>query len=185
MSEEKKLTDEEIIEALYECEREEIVFYRYTDGINVYHKHISELAIDLIHRLQEENEGLKSVNSWLLDRCKIKDGEISEQKAEIERLTEEKKTLVWLNQDLKKQVDELTEKLGKVLSTVGIDEYQQSKAVEQAVKDTAKEILQWLKAKVIMTEIPHGSEPCEEDVEAVMWWQIEEHFKKKYGVEVE
>ena len=56
---------------------------------------------------------------------------------------------------------------------------------EQAIKDTAKEILKWLKAKVIMTEISHGSEPCEEDVEAVMWWRIEEHFKKKFGVEVQ
>ena len=43
--------------------------------------------LNIIHRLQDENEGLKSVNRWLLDRCKIKDGEIHEQKAEIERLS--------------------------------------------------------------------------------------------------
>lgn len=64
------------------------------------------------------------------------------QKAEIERLTEEKKTLVRLNQSLKKQVDELTDKLGKVLSGIKADEFLTARGVEQAVKDTAKEILQ-------------------------------------------
>jgi hypothetical protein len=33
------------------------------------------------------------------------------------------------------------DKLGKVLSTVGLDEYQQSKAVEQATKYVVKDLL--------------------------------------------
>jgi hypothetical protein len=45
------------------------------------------------------------------------------------------------NAELQKQVDELTDKLGKVLSTVGIDEYQQSKAIEQATKYAVKDLL--------------------------------------------
>ena len=42
---------------------------------------------------------------------------------------------------LKKQVDELTDKLGKVLSGIKMDELLVAKGIEQAVKDTAKEIL--------------------------------------------
>lgn len=80
---------------------------------------------------------------------------INRQKAEIERLTEEK----WQVQDdldnyhamyqvevkakaeLQKQVDELTDKLGKVLLGVQADELLVAKGIEQSVKDTAKEIL--------------------------------------------
>lgn len=41
-----------------------------------------------------------------------------------------------------KQVDELTDKLGKVLSGIKADELLVAKGIEQAVKDMAKEILQ-------------------------------------------
>ena len=94
-------------------------------------------------------------------------------------------------------MDEKIEQLAKDLklikelqaSDIYTANYQEAKALfslgYRKESDTAREIFKWLKSEVIMTEIPHGSEPCEEDVEAVMWWQIEEHFKKKYGVEVE
>ena len=91
--------------------------------------------------------------------------------------------------ELQKQVDELKTEIklekewGDIKVAQALADFKIWK--QQTVKDTAKEIFEWLKSEVIMTEIPHGSEPCEEDVEAVMWWQIEEHFKKKYGVEVE
>lgn len=89
--------------------------------------------------------------------------------------------------ELQKQVDELKKQFLSACENCHLkkDIELLSYQKQQAVKDTAKEIFKWLKSKVIMTEIPHGSEPCEEDVEAVMWWQIEEHFKKKYSVEVE
>jgi hypothetical protein len=71
------------------------------------------------------------------------------KQAYIDQLKEENKELVSAkvfelkteNAELQKQVDELTDKLGKVLSTVGINEYQQSKAVEQATKDVVKDLL--------------------------------------------
>ena len=50
-----------------------------------------------------------------------------------------------------------------------------SKAIAEAMyKD--------LKAMVINTEIPHGSEPAEENVEAVMWWQVSKYFKDRFNV---
>ena len=168
---EKKLTDEKIIKAFEEVKSiADKEFERTGTPINFMKIPVDatliEDTLDLIHR----------------------------QKAEIERLTEEHKTVLnrstmWKrlhtevceeNAELQKQVDEL--KANKVIECHGM--LKGCDMVKQAVKDTAKEILQWLKAEVIMTEIPHGSEPCEEDVEAVMWWQIEKHFKKKYGVEV-
>ena len=48
------------------------------------------------------------------------------------------------NAELQKQVDELTDKLGKVLLGIDIDKMFVAKGVERAVKDTAKEILQML-----------------------------------------
>ena len=39
-----------------------------------------------------------------------------------------------------------------------------------------------LKAMIITTEIPYGSEPAEENVEAVMWWQVSKYFKDKFNV---
>ena len=39
-----------------------------------------------------------------------------------------------------------------------------------------------LKAMVITTEIPHGSEPAEENVEAIMWWQASKYFKDRFNV---
>lgn len=85
---------------------------------------------------------------------------IAKQKAEIERLTKERDMyaddLYWKaevrkredfiteltveNAEIQKQVDELTDKLGKVLLGVKADEMLAAKGVEQAVKDRTKEI---------------------------------------------
>ena len=73
--EKKKLTDEEIAKGLenwilHDCTA------KHEDLVN---------ALNLIHRLQDENE----------------------------RLTEEKKTLVWLNQDLKNKLEQVGKDMAK------------------------------------------------------------------------
>ena len=108
--EEKKLNDEEVIKAFETCDsRAGCYFCPLWDTIRE-GKHCGVLAIDIIRRLQAENEELKSPKfaSW-----KIKFFNAQE---EIKRLTEERdgarvatdnylrKTL-----ELQKQVDELTE----------------------------------------------------------------------------
>ena len=81
MTEEKKLTDEEIIKALECCGNRDNCFDCPIMGEMKRRNCICrEIVLDLIHRLQ-------TLNKWLLDRCKIKDGDIADQKAEIERLT--------------------------------------------------------------------------------------------------
>ncbi len=47
---------------------------------------------------------------------------------------------------------------------------------------TVETIYEFLKSNAIMMEIPHGSEPAEEDVLGVMWWQIAKYFKEKFNV---
>ena len=121
--EKKKLTDEEIAKGLenwilHDCTA------KHEDLVN---------ALNLIHRLQDENE----------------------------RLTEEKKTLVWLNQDLKKQVDEQDkeiDRLGKVV-------HEQAEQYYNLEQKTAVEILQ--KGRYCM---PSG---------------LRDWIKERYGVEVE
>ena len=102
-------------------------------------------------KAQEEIEYLKQhADQFLADYQKAR--------KEIERLAEEKKEayqqgfvdgnayetkmdeLTGRNEELQKQVDELTDKLGKVLLGVKADELLIAKGVEQAIKDTAKEI---------------------------------------------
>lgn len=103
---------------------------------------------------------------------------VSRQKAEIERLTEENGNISQsyievcdINAELQKQVDELTDKLGKVLLGIDIDEMLVAKGVERAVKDTAKEIYDWLKEHLAPT--PSGL--C----------IFKTYLKERYGVEVE
>ena len=50
------------------------------------------------------------------------------------------------------------------------------------VKEDAQKIYDFLKSNVISMEIPHGGEPAEEDVNAVMWWQIQKYFKDNYDI---
>ena len=57
-------------------------------------------------------------------------------------------------QNTQVQVDELTDKLGKVLSGIKADELLAAKGVEQAVKDTAKEIA----TELLETKIKIGND---------------------------
>ena len=166
---EKKLTDEEIVKALENCVNGD---YKtkckgcYCDKLKNSCLQMDKDVLALIHRLQSENERLnEEANQDTITHIDICTENLSLRKQ---------------NAELQKQVDELKLDLENWKKA----SYGYKYAEEQAVKDTAKEIFDWLKSKVIMTEIPHGGEPSEEDVEAVMWWQIEERFKKRYGVEV-
>lgn len=210
---EKKLTDEEVVKALECCSTktycEDKCEYRLSShGFECIPKMMKQ-ALDLIYRLQTELEE-KDKERLRWGKLVIeKNREIKELKkekedlgkqlheralkyctlqAENERLTKLAELRLRDNEETcklllekEKQVDELKE--NQVIECHGM--LKGCDMVKQAVKDKAKEILEWLKTKVIMTEIPHGSEPCEEDVEAVMWWHIEEYFKRTYDVEVE
>ena len=128
------------------------------------------------------------------DGCTREDCRVNKQKAEIERLTEEQDKFNSgkynraleslskerrLNAELQKQVDELTkenERLSDIEFTQEhCDLYKENEylkeclvlAKQQAVKDTAKEIL-YLLHFTPMTKA-----------------RIEERIKKRYGVEVE
>jgi hypothetical protein len=53
----------------------------------------------------------------------------------------------------------------------------------QTIKPVTVEIIyEFLKSNTINIEIPHGSEPAEEDVLGVMWWQIAKYFKEKFNI---
>lgn len=129
--EEKKLTDEEIVKALYICTTADDDM-DCIDGCPMYEEDycttkLLKMAFDLIQRLQ---------------------GEKAEQKAEIKRLTERlayfqkssdyhegnQKELEAQNAELQKQVDEQ-----RHLVAIACDEFAKTKLkLEQAVKDTAK-----------------------------------------------
>ena len=133
---EKKLTDEEIIKSLEHCSHNRSCEYCYHNdevgsGEIVCRGRLMQKSLDLIHRLQDENKRL------------------------IEELKEEK---VWFSEllqsknELQKQVDELTSEITEMKSYYSI----KGKSIfdiikekeQQAVKDTAKEILsemfEWL-----------------------------------------
>lgn len=148
MSEEKKLTDEEIIKALQCCATENRENKPCLD-CPYFIKHI-----DCVPRRRHEKDLLDLINR---------------QKAEIERLSEEKKTLVWLNQSLEKKVDELkagNTELYKENTTLIAGSILERKDI---AKDTAKEIC----LKIIKGQ----PKPIKE--RWVEW------FKKEYGVEVD
>ena len=111
--EEKKIPDEELVK---DIER--------STGMPSYWK---KIVLDLINRQKEEIERLKRRNGNKI---------ITIDNLEVTIMDLEKQ-----NAELQKQVDELTDKLGKVLMAVKADELLIAKGVEQAVKDTAKEIL--------------------------------------------
>ena len=52
----------------------------------------------------------------------------------------------------------------------------------ESCKNLIETIYEDLKAMVLMTDIPHGSEPTEENVEAIMWWQASKYFKDRFNV---
>lgn len=172
--EEKKLTDEEIVKALECCIKgvtvsncaecpldmiEEDCCY-YTPTL------IDRYALDLIHRLQKENEELKSPKfaSWKLKFFNLKeefDKELAEHEeftkkanAEIERLTEEldlaNETIDHNNKRYEKVSIERQKALDRVdyLEDALLEKIRRNEelitvikqAEQQAVKDTAKEI---------------------------------------------
>ena len=61
-------------------------------------------------------------------------------------------------------------------------EHKMCTSCKDLVEAITESIYEDLKAMVLMTDIPHGSEPAEEDVEAVMWWQVSKYFKDKFNV---
>ena len=143
--EEKKLTDEEIIEALEdmasECET-----------------NFSASVVDLIHRLQEENERLS-------EKAVALEVETNNQKAEIERLASVNMQTIGKNAELLLKVDELKEK---------------SKKVNELVKDTAKEIYELLEKWVWKLKNEKGSlGKFRFAIETVM-----QEIKEKYLLEV-
>ena len=136
------ITDEEIVKALECCKQKggkDTCKYCYTcpasvwdfeDGITECNVDLFQKAINLIHRLQSDLETCSNIEKQEKETN-------AELRQEIERLKEEKKTLVWINQSLKKQVDELKQENSILSVTVEL----QDNAIEQAVKDAAKEIL--------------------------------------------
>ena len=210
--EEKKLTDEEIVKDI-----------EHSTGMPSYWK---KIALDLIHRLQSENERLKkqidelpkprkkilanrvysdgTLKKWrkedLIEQIRIlehnwacaeeslnnsaKNSEkiFAEQKAEIERLTEERDgarvaTDKYLQKslELQKQVDELTKDRNWYKERYELSNHNfevVSDRLEQAVKDRAKEIL-----TVVGNQCEDGL-----DFKYYHWF---DDLCKRYGVEVE
>ena len=162
---EKKLTDEEVIEALECCGSEEdcLSCPYHKKNMLCYYTRCSD-TLDLIHRLQAENEELRekligeqfAVDKWMEENA--------EQKAEIARLSlkvwnyenpvtapinyagmvhcsiadcyKENYELRTKNTELQKQMDEL--KANQIIECHGM--LKGCDIVKQAVKDTAKEI---------------------------------------------
>lgn len=207
--EEKKLTDEDIIKAL-ECCSETTACDKcpyFISKIDCVSKQRSEKDyLDLIHRLQDENERLTEENEILKGNPPMCVGRSNGKTIRAKLLAFDK--MKEQNSELRKQVDELKEENGKLV-TIGngfalernnlreeLDELKKSgngvlltslykkqaddhkrglsvqraywkKKVEQSVKDTAKEIADWLV----------NTESDKENLAKI----IKEH----YGVEVE
>jgi regulator of replication initiation timing len=134
----------------------------------------AEDTLDLIRRLQSEVQRLAKVEMEFI-------GKIADQKAEIERLKKRHGVALLRNDDLDLENYELKKQLETMKAdiTTAIENYKKEmpKAMEecekkieeiqqQAVKDTAKEIL-----KMLYTAMPKTN--------------IVVEIKKRYGVEVE
>lgn len=159
---EKKLTDEEIIKAFECCVKNQCggccPAWTLETDIEC-QDYISELALDLIHRLQNENE-------------RLNDMKFTQEHCDLYKESE------WLKAELKKELSEHEEFTKKAKAEIErlTEEFRVHKKamVKQVVKDTAKEIytqvLEWL--------------PVGEDY-SVFIHNIEQWLKEKYGVEVE
>lgn len=82
------------------------------------------------------------------------------------------------NRQLQEQVDELTDKLGKVLSGIKMDELLVAKGIEQVFKDTAKEIYGEIGDILVVETQEYG------EIEVVSMERLKEIIKRK-GVEVD
>lgn len=183
--EEKKLTDEEIKSIRYD-----LVLQKGVAGLDgfasVPHSKLVKY-LDLIDRLQSDYSNLKERYVKVLG---LNEKVIAEQKAEIERLTEERQNLLdkyhqadeaidhWFkmykqtkieNAELQKQVDELKEEREHMQAEIIATEESRL----QAVKDTVKEILGFILAK----EFEKGDYLTDDELKKLVG--------EKYGVEVE
>jgi septal ring factor EnvC (AmiA/AmiB activator) len=131
--EEKKLTDEEIVKALEIgskcCEHNYLEYWELVRAC--------QNGLDLIHRLQDDYSKLKEKYVKVLD---LNEKVIAEQKAEIERLTEENSKLrveivsiLNENAELQKQMDELKKPIGKFKDQTAL-----KKAYESLEKEFTK-----------------------------------------------
>ena len=206
--EEKKLTDKEIIQAL-DCGCLAVVFGEHCEKCVLHDIEscniVPDAIVDLIHRLQSENERLKKQVKQGLKDMKL---EVGIRDKEIERLTEENELktaqvglltgqVKYLKmcgdnfladcEKLQKQVDELTEERENMQAEImrfedmkftqeHCDLYKENEwlkaSLQQAVKDTAKEILQ-----TIMNIMKKSDCFLAEDVVRIL--------AKQNGVEVE
>ena len=139
---------------------------------------------------QREKQALKDMKL----EVGIRDKENAELQKQVDALKEERQSLVTkLNQTdeavdywcdkfkaEKAEKDELTDKLGKVLSTVGIDEYQQSNFLEEIVQNIYAELLKEENLEPFLFtyngNIRDGKMIREEKIKEIA---------KRYGVEVE
>lgn len=203
--EEKKLTDEQIINALKSVHKETLAF-AYDKEQRRFDYVTAKEILDLIHRLQSENadlikknealyySGLNENTARLGDMRTIEslEDKVAEQKAEIGRLTERKEYFEIYANLLQKQVDELDGKFEKEYAEFII---RQAKAIHeahergvqetkylcgQAVKDTAKEILQMLHDIGGCDATDEWSKGYDAAIDTAY-----EAVKKRYGVEVE
>ena len=175
---EKKLTDDEIVKALECC----TINYPSCEGCPLYNDincatKATENAVDLIHRLRDENEGLKKLVKVLEDVKETLLGERKEQKAKIERQDKEYIELDLEARELRTKVDELTafknEAISMSLYGKGRKDGEEV-GYQQAVKDTAREIYD--KVEEIWIHCP---------TICVLAQRIEKWIKERYGVEVE
>lgn len=198
--EEKKLTDEEIVKELEHCLNGD---YKtkcngcHYDKSKGYCQDMDRDALDLIKRLQSENEILQKENERLkkFELYRIK--KTKEQEVEIERLTKDKSfaTRKMMESkakavELQKKVDELKEEnnryaevfgmVGKDFYTVEVGEWEKVKSgvkdmIQQSVKNTAKKIFQGLES-MANNGVYQGKLTVQ---------QMRVFFKEQYGVEVE
>ena len=153
--EEKKLTDDEIVKALECCEDDENVNCEDCPLVRESCAVIRKYALDLIHRLQSENERLKKRHGVALLRNDDLDLENYELKKQVEKM---KADITKAVEDYKKEMTKAMEEVEKK-----IEEIQQ-----QAVKYTAKEICEMINGTCISSK-----------------GYLCSIISKRYGVEVE
>ena len=208
-----KLTDEEIVKALEHCSHNRSCEYCYHNdeagsGEIVCRARLMVKVLDLIHRLQSENERLTKQHSKLIDEHDEYGNLAVERLIEIEKLKAKIKQLTgangqlkgynnglkYKNAELQKQVDE-AKSYAEDIYKKAIDREEDAyslgfdKGKEQAVKDTAKEIFDDLR-NIFIEQSSYGSDANQHigyyDYEVKMGLvieQIEEYAKEKYGIE--
>lgn len=157
MMKENKLTDEEIVNALEVCIRgkgcESCPYFE--NEIDCVRRSEKD-TLDLIHRLQDENERLTEESDKMFDRH-------AKENQAASFLIEKRNNEI---AELQKRVDELlNRRIEPKIFQCHADALETCPKVEQAVKDTVKEILEY------------GT--------FLMPIRMREWIKKRYGVEVE